>query len=74
MFFSEQIDDEIPLKIWTKEDHSCGDFSFDIVDNFLSICCPFKPLLPFQQQIDRLHNTCIVRNKPLHKIDLAKND
>jgi hypothetical protein len=48
-FCGERIDDEIPLKIWINEDWSCGNCSCDIIEIFLGIRCPFKPLLLFQQ-------------------------
>ena len=62
------IYNEVSLEFQTDEDRSSNDFSFDIVEHFLSIWCPFEPLLLFPQQIDRLYDACVVRNKSLHKI------
>ena len=36
-FCNEQIDDEIPLKIWTNKDRGGGDGPLDLVECFLSI-------------------------------------
>jgi hypothetical protein len=46
---SEKIDDEVPLKIRANEEWRCGDFPFDIIEIFLCIHYPFKPLVLFQQ-------------------------